>query len=985
MGTGYLQTLQESIATSFGMFYHPGSAVEVRIFLKDARRSSLWAGVGSILSGYFDDLAALSTIIARVEKQVAPEACYITLNPVNVQLLARAHNRLVVGKRGESTPDDQIDRRSWLMIDLDPIRPEGISATPTELAAAQERAELIRDHLSKQGWPRPATCFSGNGYHLLYPVDLPNDAASRDLVKHVLLSLQLRFSEKKIKGDLGSEVEPGAIGVRIDPAVFNAARITKLYGTVARKGDPLGDREHRQSYVVDRPAIGEIVTAEQLQNEAAIYLSYAAMIEAEKAAKARPHQTGVGESPIDRYNAETTIEQALQAHGYRHDRGDRWIRPGGENGTVLVDAQAGRSYHFNSSDVMSNGHRCDPFDFEVTFNFNGDRRAAVKHWASRFGLNRLAPQRQPVSDQPPTNEQPGAPGIDEVASAIERIGHIPSPVERLKQLAAEIAPILTAPGFNSSHYATVIQALVESRVMDIREARAWVKDRREERKVAERATKSPAKEVKRTFNADHPLALDAAADEVKIEDDDQFLLQTPPTDYGNALCVQRLYGTGFAVNESLGLAWFDGKRWQRANAEANLSDAVIKTLRRRGKLGFDHDKGELIRKSIANGNIINGAMARFKLLKDQYVPVELFDAKPYLLNCRNGVVDLRTGEITPHKAEHLITQYIDYDYKPDAPQGAWLAYLATIIGDYHDPAVADYIKMLSGYSVTGETRDQIMIYLLGEKGRNGKGTFVDIIQTLLGDYATGSDFTTLTRKRDQGDQGFDIAKLRGARWVITSESDKEARLNEAKVKEITGQDTITASHKGKDPFSFKPTFKVWALSNHPPKGDTTDDSFWDRVKIVNFPHSFLGREDTGLRDRLTEREVLEGVLAWLVEGAIMWYGLNNKRIRTPEQLVAQTAATRDQQDSVRTWIKEDCVIGDSVGFTPTSALYQSYKAWCDSELRDDAINIIAFSKRLTKAHYPTQKRRVGGAESRGFAGIRPKTAIEREDGWLNGG
>jgi hypothetical protein len=186
------------------------------------------------MGGYFSDREALASAAAKYN--MSAQGIYITLNPINPALLARARDRLrVAGKDFPLTNDSDVVRRLWLPIDFDPIRPAGISATEQEHSLAIERAKQVRDALRAQGWPDPILADSGNGGHLLYRIDRPSDD---NLVKHCLEALALRFDDGNIK---------------IDQAVFNPSRIWKLYGTISRKGDPLPNRPHRLARILEAP------------------------------------------------------------------------------------------------------------------------------------------------------------------------------------------------------------------------------------------------------------------------------------------------------------------------------------------------------------------------------------------------------------------------------------------------------------------------------------------------------------------------------------------------------------------------------------------------------------------------------------------------------------------------------------------------------------------------------------------------------------
>ena len=207
----------------------PSGIFEIR-----APKAKLSGRVGTA-GGYFDNHAAAAKAAAKLSGNAA--GVYITLNPVNQALLARAANR--IDPRAERTTGDaEITGRRWLLLDFDPERPAGISSSNPEHTAALERATATRTWLDSQGWPAPVFADSGNGAHLLYRIDQPNDNDARALVEAVLKTLAGRFGDNQVK---------------IDTGVFNASRISKIYGTTACKGDPLPDRPHRIARILEAP------------------------------------------------------------------------------------------------------------------------------------------------------------------------------------------------------------------------------------------------------------------------------------------------------------------------------------------------------------------------------------------------------------------------------------------------------------------------------------------------------------------------------------------------------------------------------------------------------------------------------------------------------------------------------------------------------------------------------------------------------------
>ncbi len=186
--------------------------------------------------GYFDDSEALAEAVAGFKKTAA--GIYITLNPVLPDLLARACNRLIqaTGRHPALTTDEHIIRRRWILVDCDPTRPKGISSTEQEHTLAIDRAHEVRTFLAGIGVKNTVLASSGNGAHVLIPVDLPADDDS--LAKRVLIALDGRFSDD---------------AVSVDTAVFNPSRISKVYGTFARKGDDVPSRPHRMARLLEVP------------------------------------------------------------------------------------------------------------------------------------------------------------------------------------------------------------------------------------------------------------------------------------------------------------------------------------------------------------------------------------------------------------------------------------------------------------------------------------------------------------------------------------------------------------------------------------------------------------------------------------------------------------------------------------------------------------------------------------------------------------
>ena len=236
---------QALVLRACSVLFEPGQVTELRAFVPGRR------GYTDTLTGYFDDFDALAAKAAQIDA-VGAEAVYVVLNPVRPDLLARANNRMRRAKRGEATANADVLNRRWLFLDFDPARPSGISSTEAEHTAALERATACREWLGSLGFPAPVLADSGNGAHLLYRVDL--DADDGGLVQRSLIAVANRFGDDEVE---------------VDTTVHNAARLCKLYGTTARKGDATDARPHRRSALLDVPETLEPVPTRLLEALAA--------------------------------------------------------------------------------------------------------------------------------------------------------------------------------------------------------------------------------------------------------------------------------------------------------------------------------------------------------------------------------------------------------------------------------------------------------------------------------------------------------------------------------------------------------------------------------------------------------------------------------------------------------------------------------------------------------------------------------------------
>ncbi len=459
-----------------------------------------------------------------------------------------------------------------------------------------------------------------------------------------------------------------------------------------------------------------------------------------------------------------------------------------------------------------------------------------------------------------------------------------------------------------------------------------------------------------------------AHDAKKLEKAAQEALLTQGAhDEGNAQCVNLRYAGRYVQNDALGWLYYTGTHWTSEGAEASLDRNTVETLTARIDAALKSGKADqykdLISKSIPSSSKVQGA--KYLLSSLVYAPPSTFDNEPDMLNCKNGLVNLRTGDIYPHDPAQRFTFCTSAEYKPSASCAAWEKWLLDAVGGNMD--IVLWLQMAVGYSLTGHTQEEILFYLFGPP-RSGKGTFTETLLNLFGSpMAKEVNFATFTAQRTGDSQNFDLAPLKPCRFVAASESNAYERFNEAKVKALTGGNEVYCAFKHHTHFNYKPQFKIWLSSNQPVNADPDDDAVWGRLRVIEFPHSHLGKENKTLKASLRTASVLEGVLAWAIAGAIKWYALGEAGLPELKTSVSIKAQHRGALDNVQTWLDEACLTGGE-GFTSNSLLYLSYEKWC-GENGVEKKKQKGFSQSLIRKNFQSTTVKREGKILRGFFGI----------------
>jgi putative DNA primase/helicase len=367
------------------------------------------------------------------------------------------------------------------------------------------------------------------------------------------------------------------------------------------------------------------------------------------------------------------------------------------------------------------------------------------------------------------------------------------------------------------------------------------------------------------------------------------------------------------------------------------------------------ERGKWAMQSEQAGTIAGGLkLAKHALLLDH----EAINPNPWLFNCQNGTIDLKTGTLKSHDPADLITHLAPVTYDPTATCPIWEQFLMEVFAG--DASMVAFIQRAIGASLAGIVHDRALFLLYGAQGHNGKTTLVEVVRDLLGTtgeegfgYARKVDVMTFMKSKNYEDNLRKAAQLAGARFVYSSEIDEEHRLNEQLIKDMTGGDTMEARRLYKEAFNFKPTFKPWLYGNHKPEIRGTDDALWDRVKLIEFPVSFADRVDLALPHRL--RQELSGILTWALAGCLAWQqaGLN-----PPERVKTATATYRREQDLVGQFITECCQTGEDYMQCKAAALYAAYRRWAETN-EAPILSQKRFGTYLTVHGYPSDDNATG--------------------------
>ena len=434
--------------------------------------------------------------------------------------------------------------------------------------------------------------------------------------------------------------------------------------------------------------------------------------------------------------------------------------------------------------------------------------------------------------------------------------------------------------------------------------------------------------------------------------------------------AQLVRASGERVEPHAGLAGEALAEFERG--QASKMDFIV-DFKRNVAVMYSDKLAEWARTSEAAGKIAAaGALA--KSMERLVANVDDFDRERMAINVLNGTLRLERAKrkrpaaeveagksewhtpwvlrLHPHNRDDFITKLADVEYREGAKSPTHDAFLAVV---QPKPEMRRFLAQWGGLSLTGFTGEQKLAFFYGG-GSNGKGTWVETIARIAGDYAgTIKIQSLLDQGKKSGDQATPaIAKLPGVRFLRVSEPSKGAVLDEGLVKELTGEDPVDARHLNKSFFTFFPEFKITISGNNKPVIKDTSDGIWRRMQLVPWQADIpAAQRDKGLKDKLLAER--DGIFAWLMRGLLDW---KKHGLIEPEDVRLATSEYRDDSDTIGRFLRQTCEVGEDTRARPMRErkgdLFELYQAWCHQtgsyEMAERAFSKEMSAKRFKDKH-----------------------------------
>ncbi len=399
------------------------------------------------------------------------------------------------------------------------------------------------------------------------------------------------------------------------------------------------------------------------------------------------------------------------------------------------------------------------------------------------------------------------------------------------------------------------------------------------------------------------------------------------TDTGNAIRLRQHFGDvlRYCYEANKWLVWNGGYwEWDFGAGINQYATLTVKNIYHEAATEPDTDIAKaLARHAMAceSNQRILAMITRAESQLGLAIKMNDLDTDDWLLNVKNGTIDLRTGDLLPFTKEHLTTHRLDVEYHKDAECPLFMAFLDRVCAN--DTELILYLQKCVGISLTGDTQNELVFFIFGE-GQNGKSTFLGIVRFMLGSYGhrVNPDMF-MTRGKSSSGPKESLANLRGKRFVLGNEVEEGRRFAMALIKATTGAETITADRKWEHETEYQPTHKLWLFGNYKPEVRDTSVAAWRRLKLIPFEVKITDEEkDTKLKVKL--RKELPGILAWAVRGCLAY---QKDGITDPPVVLNATSRYRKEQDVFGIFIDECCVVEQGQSITKAS-FRTELKTWC---------------------------------------------------------
>nr|WP_263326076.1 phage/plasmid primase, P4 family [Neobacillus sp. Marseille-Q6967] len=410
------------------------------------------------------------------------------------------------------------------------------------------------------------------------------------------------------------------------------------------------------------------------------------------------------------------------------------------------------------------------------------------------------------------------------------------------------------------------------------------------------------------------------------------------TDLGNAERLIYEHGENFRYHtERKKWLYWNGKYWGLDNTNQLKRKAieVVRGMQNQIEHIQNADERELFLKHIVRSQSASRIQAMLNLAdsvsSDIPINESKLDQNEYLLNVANGTIDLKTLEmygvsysiLNDHDRNQLLTKYIDIPFNPEAKCPTWEKFLNSIFMRNKD--VIFYIQRIIGYALTGSNKEEAMFIFHGQKGRNGKSTFIKAIHRLLGSYAGATNPSTFMKKGNTARHT--LAEFVGLRFLSTSEVERGEELAVQLMKQITGRDLVEAERKYENPFTYLPNYKIFMLTNNKPNIYERRKAIWERIHLIEFNNYIEKQNRDKNLDKKLEAE-MEGILRWALEGCREW---QRQGLNPPAEILDAVKRYEEEQDIIGQFIRENYEVDlrNEEYWEAPERIYLNYKTWCN--------------------------------------------------------